>query len=160
MITRVDLGDGEPLTVIGAHPVPPVGGREALLRDEYLRQLGEAAAREGRQADVILLGDLNTTPWSGGFRELLATGGFLDSGRRRGFQSTWMRRHPLFSLPLDHILHSPGLETIDRGIGPELGSDHRPVWVGFRHSGEVGGRDNGGLQAAPPGGDQGRRITR
>ena len=58
--------------------------------------------------------------------------GTHDSGKRRGFQSTWRRRDPVFSLPLDHILHGPGLEAIDRWIGPALGSDHRAVVVTLR----------------------------
>ena len=58
--------------------------------------------------------------------------GTHDSGKRRGFQSTWRRRDPVFSLPLDHVLHGPGLETIDRWIGPALGSDHRAVVVTLR----------------------------
>ena len=130
MATLIDW-DGRLISVIGAHPLPPIGGIRAMLRDQYLKQLGELAKVAGEGGDVVLLGDLNTTPWSHGFRELLESGGLLDSARRRGFQSSWKRLNPVFSLPLDHILHSPGLECVERRIGPDLGSDHRPVGASF-----------------------------
>jgi endonuclease/exonuclease/phosphatase (EEP) superfamily protein YafD len=131
IVTRIDW-DGVPLTVIGAHPAPPFGGVGTTRRDEYLRQVGKLASQAADDSEVIVLGDLNTTPWSHSFRDLLESGRLLDSGRHRGFGSTWMRLNPLFSLPLDHVLHGAGLETIDRRIGPDLGSDHRPVAVSLR----------------------------
>lgn len=131
MVSRIDW-NGRPLTVIGAHPYPPINGHFSMICDRYLEQAGMLAREEAGHSEVLLLGDLNTTPWSHSFGDLLESGGLLDSGRQRGFQSTWRRRNPLFSLPIDHVLHSPGLETVDRRIGPDLGSDHRPVAVRLR----------------------------
>jgi len=131
MVTRIDW-DGRPLTVIGAHPYPPIGGSGARIRDEYLAQLGTLARQASADSEVIVLGDFNTTPWAHGFRDLLESGSLLDSGKYRGFHSTWKRRNPVFSLPLDHVLHSAGLETLDRWVGPDLGSDHRPVGGSLR----------------------------
>jgi len=41
---------------------------------------------------------------------------------------------PLFSfgVPIDHICVSEGIHIEDRGVGPDLGSDHRAVWVDVR----------------------------
>ena len=77
------------------------------------------------------MGDLNVTPWSPYFRDLVKRTGLIDTGRKRGFQSTWKRNNPVFSIPIDHILHSEDLICTNRWIGPALGSDHRPVMAEF-----------------------------
>ena len=132
MVTQVEW-HGAPLTIIGAHPLPPVGGRAARLRDSYLEELGSLTAELAADSPVILLGDLNTTPWSHCFRSLVRNSGLVDSGKHGGFLASWKRFNPVFSLPLDHILNSPELQAVDRWVGPDLGSDHRPVGATFQY---------------------------
>jgi len=131
MVTRIDWL-GEPITIIGAHPLPPVSGIASGFRDRYLGQLGTLTKERSAASPVILLGDLNTTPWSHCFRGLVRTSGLEDSGKHWGFLSSWKRLNLLFSLPLDHILHSPELQSVERWVGPALGSDHRPVGATFQ----------------------------
>lgn len=128
IIASIDSPAG-PLTVIGAHPIPPMGDAHTRSRDQYLAHVATRARDAG--TSTILMGDLNTTPWSYAFRRAIADSGLRDSGKHRGFQSTWNRFHPLKSIPIDHVLHTPDLQVIDRHIGPNLGSDHHPVHVTF-----------------------------
>ena len=34
-------------------------------------------------------------------------------------------------IPIDHCLHSPGIQIVRKEIGPAVGSDHYPVVVEF-----------------------------
>jgi endonuclease/exonuclease/phosphatase (EEP) superfamily protein YafD len=40
-----------------------------------------------------------------------------------------MDGNPLVRVQIDHLLHSPDLVTLDRRLGPRLGSDHAPLIV-------------------------------
>jgi endonuclease/exonuclease/phosphatase (EEP) superfamily protein YafD len=44
-----------------------------------------------------------------------------------------------FALPIDHTLVSPGVRVVQREVGPDLGSDHRPVTttIEFSHGAGV-----------------------
>ncbi len=120
---------GKSVHVIGGHPVPPVGAPGAASRNAYLQSLAGLAARSDRP--TVVLGDFNATVWSPFFRDFIETTSLQDTGHKRGFQSTWNRYHPLFSIGIDHILHSRDLACTGRQIGPSLGSDHRPVSAAF-----------------------------
>jgi len=119
--------DGQPVWILGTHPLPPSSARNARWRDVQLEHAAAHAA--SRSGSKLLLGDLNTTPWSPVFRRLLARSGLIDTLRGRGYQPTWPGHFVPLWIPLDHCLVSPDLTVLDRRIGPHLGSDHRPVIV-------------------------------
>jgi endonuclease/exonuclease/phosphatase (EEP) superfamily protein YafD len=77
------------------------------------------------QQPVLLAGDLNATPWSTGMRAL--TAGELRFGSRQSpWKPTWSVRSP-FAIPIDHALSTAPLLILERRVGPDLGSDHRPL---------------------------------
>ncbi len=118
---------GQPTTLIATHPLPPLGSSGARRRNRQLEAIGErAAATEGA---VIVIGDLNTTPWSPHFRDLLQQGDLRDSAQGRGLQPTWPAGSRLLRLPIDHCLHSADLMAVDRRVGSDIGSDHLPIVV-------------------------------
>ncbi|MCP4731930.1 MAG: hypothetical protein GY872_17825, partial [Roseibacillus sp.] len=82
----IDLG-GHELEVIGCHPVPPMGARQASARNDYLAGLTEITTTSTLPA--VILGDFNATVWSPHLREFIKTTSLMDSGRKRGFQPTW-----------------------------------------------------------------------
>jgi len=127
-MARLRVAGGE-LTVVATHPLPPVGGARSRYRNRQL----QAVAEYIRSIDgpVIIAGDLNTTPWSHHFKKLLRRTRLRDSRRGWGIQTTWpaQARLPLFRIPLDHVLHSPGIAILRRTVGPPIGSDHLPVIV-------------------------------
>lgn len=125
---RVPVG-GRVVTVLGTHPLPPIGAENAGLRDE---QLADAAAWVAQQeGPALLVGDLNVTPWSPAFWDLLGTSGLVDSARGFGLRSTWFPGARWLGLPIDHVLHNSALVAANRRIGPDVGSDHRAVLVDF-----------------------------
>ncbi|MEW6499165.1 MAG: endonuclease/exonuclease/phosphatase family protein [Cyanobacteriota bacterium] len=80
--------------------------------------------------EVVAIGDFNSTPWSGRFREFLHQTNLRNSQRGFGLEPTW---HAILPSPLmiaiDHCLHSKSITTINRATGPNIGSDHLPIFV-------------------------------
>ena len=74
-----------------------------------------------------MAGDLNATPWSHGFRQLVRPRGLRDSALGRGVQPTWNARCWAPRIPIDHVVVSPEVQVSARTIGPDVGSDHLPV---------------------------------
>ncbi|WP_230531209.1 endonuclease/exonuclease/phosphatase family protein [Microvirga roseola] len=113
-------------TLVGLHAARPFG--EAGVRRQRA-QLG-AVAREVKAASggaVIVVGDLNLTPWAPLFQSFTEQAGLEDSAKARGLAATWLNRFPLFGLPIDHILVNSGFEVIANQVGEDIGSDHLPV---------------------------------
>jgi endonuclease/exonuclease/phosphatase (EEP) superfamily protein YafD len=116
---------GRRLFLIGTHPAPPVSAGHAASRDTQLRQLAGHVSR--LDAPALVVGDLNSTPWSVGMR--MATTG--TPGLRAGkspWAPTWRVGSP-FAIPIDHALATAPLVITRRSVGPDVGSDHRPLAV-------------------------------
>ena len=120
---QVDIGPG--ITLIGAHPLPPVGHRRSTGRNDYLKTLTEMVRNE--DGPVIVMGDLNTSPWSPYFTDIVEQTNLVDSRQGFGVQASWPVGNPLLAIPIDHVLVSPEFAINDRRLGPNIGSDHYPV---------------------------------
>jgi endonuclease/exonuclease/phosphatase (EEP) superfamily protein YafD len=84
---------------------------------------------------VIVIGDFNTPHWSTAFRGTLLPhrSSLYNSINQFGWQPTWHSALPKFlQIPIDHCLHSNAFFTRDRHIGPNIGSDHLPLFVDLR----------------------------
>jgi endonuclease/exonuclease/phosphatase (EEP) superfamily protein YafD len=132
IVATIAAGE-HPFDLIGVHPWPPVSAELAEGRNEQLRMLASRVRQS--QAPLLVLGDLNLSPWSPWFARLLADSGLRDSRRGRGIQPSWpVGWWPLW-IPIDHALFSEDIDIRHREIGPAIGSDHYPVIVDFRVSG-------------------------
>ena len=86
--------------------------------------------QEGQKRAVIAIGDLNSTPWCGRFRQFTVDSNLVNSQLGFGLQTTWPAKLPsLFRIAIDHCLHSKSLRTVERAIGSNIGSDHLPLLV-------------------------------
>lgn len=151
-VATLDTGEGA-VTVIGAHPVPPSSRPSAIERNNQLAAMGDFAAKQGRP--VVLIGDLNATPWNRFYKRMKRSSGLTDSSAGFGLQPTWPAAwlpkiqqklrlgdgapagfpptdNFLFRIPIDHCLHSGSLVTTDRIVGNHVGSDHLPLIVKLR----------------------------
>jgi endonuclease/exonuclease/phosphatase (EEP) superfamily protein YafD len=128
----VPFGDDE-VTIIGVHPFPPSSATHTASRDFQLSVVAELAARI--DGPLIVTGDLNTTPWSAAFQPL--SNELVNSMNGFGWQPTYPAGAGLLMLPIDHLLHSNDLTTVDRSTGPDLGSDHLPLIVTVARSTEL-----------------------
>lgn len=135
---------GKKINLLATHPPTPFSAGSQRMRNE---QLSATASAADRSCSRILIGDFNCTPWSPHFKDVLKQGDLIPAGHGRGFQPTWyqpMSKLWQFQIPsalqctwlnglkLDHVLHSPDLVVLDYRVGPDLGSDHRPVIVDFQ----------------------------
>ena len=156
LVAGVEINERS-LTVVATHPVPPSSTASSHERNQQLAAIADFA--DQRMEPVLVFGDLNTTPWNRHFRKLLKRGGLLDSGKGFGLQPTWpgswmpkIARYIglatagrpatspfdnfLFRIPIDHCLHSPELQTVDRTVGNYVGSDHLPLTIKLRFRNE------------------------
>jgi endonuclease/exonuclease/phosphatase (EEP) superfamily protein YafD len=125
LVTRIATR-GVPLTVLAAHPPPPKSAALAAERNLQLSRL--AVMARGAPEPVVLCADLNVTPWTPFFGDLVRDSGLVDARRGRGIQPTWPTSlPPLGRIPIDHCLVSPDLGVRDFRYGPGIGSDHLPV---------------------------------
>jgi len=117
--------EGRPIQVIATHPLPPMSFHYTATRNAHLQEL----ATHVRTIDkpVIVLGDLNTTPWSPSFKDLLAQSGLKNSQQGHGIDASWPAGGGLMRIPIDHILVSDTIKVTRRRLGPAIGSDHLPV---------------------------------
>jgi endonuclease/exonuclease/phosphatase (EEP) superfamily protein YafD len=120
----VDAG-GQRFRFLGLHTHWPVVPHLAESRDLALRE----AARLARDSDlpVVLLGDLNLTPDAPAFPRLIRESGLRDVMDGPRWSPTWRAGFWPLALRIDHILVSQGWCVEHAGVGPSIGSDHRPV---------------------------------
>ncbi len=124
---QAQIGD-QTIVIYAIHPPSPSNPVRSESRDKLLERIGRAAAEE--ELPVVVVGDFNATPWSAGFRKLVEPARLLNSQEGFGYGATWHANLPPFmGVPLDHLVHSDELTTVDREVGPSAGPDHRPIRV-------------------------------
>ena len=127
IVADVTLSSGPQFRIVVTHPWPPISRSAEVARD---RQLAGVAARARElAAPILVVGDLNTTPWSRAFAELVSALGLCDSRAGFGYQGTYPASSALVRIPIDHVLVSCDVGVRDRSIGSDIGSDHLPVIV-------------------------------
>ncbi len=134
MVARLCPVESGCLTLLSLHawpPLPPWTG----ARD---RQLAHAASVARQHVDegerVVLVGDLNLTPFSPVFDRLITQSGLWDTNilpaerpRTTPSIATWRLANTGIGLPIDHALVSAGIGIVSRRVGPDIGSDHHPL---------------------------------
>jgi endonuclease/exonuclease/phosphatase (EEP) superfamily protein YafD len=123
--------DDEHYRIYTTHPLPPMGASWFSYRNAHLSQLAERIKKFQTQSPatpVVLVGDLNLTPWSPHFTEFERICGLDRAGHAFDVTPTWYRFQSFpFGLILDHGLISKHLRCISYTVGPDIGSDHRSV---------------------------------
>lgn len=132
--------DGVPTTLVLAHVSAPTSAAKARLRNVQLRTITQALRDDGNE-EQILLGDLNTTPWSPYYAELVTTAALSNAARGFGYHVTWPTGVSLLKVPIDHCLVSDGLHVQSFRTGSDFGSDHLPIVIEL--SAELDGAANG-----------------
>lgn len=126
ILVRTQHG-AESLTVIGTHTNWPLGPGIAASRNGELTAL--AALARSVDGPLVILGDLNVTPFSPVFSFLLSRGRLADCSAGRGWHPTWPAWFPPLYLQIDHCLVGPGVGVAGLRTGPYVGSDHYPLEV-------------------------------
>jgi endonuclease/exonuclease/phosphatase (EEP) superfamily protein YafD len=120
------------VVILGLSIARPHNQGSSAFQQVQFDAAAEWSLRQQRQdkREVIVMGDFNTTPWSGRFRKFLKDSALRNSLRGFGLQPTWHAALPSpLMIAIDHCLHSPSIRTINRATGGNIGSDHLPVLV-------------------------------
>ncbi len=119
------------LVIIGTHPVPPAGRRGSKARDDQMKRLAEHL-RKSNHEYLVVVGDLNMTPYSPQFKRFLKRTTLSDGARGHGISATWMRHFAPLAIPIDHVLVSRGVLTEGLRVAESFGSDHNAMVAEIR----------------------------
>jgi endonuclease/exonuclease/phosphatase (EEP) superfamily protein YafD len=125
-VLEVSLG-GQTVRLLAVHTYSPRTPSRADVRDRELAAIGRWA--KVQTGPTLVVGDLNTTPWSRAFRALERDAGLRNSQRGFGLQATWPAGYGPLRVPIDHVLHSRHLATVHRAVGPAHGATHHSLLV-------------------------------
>jgi endonuclease/exonuclease/phosphatase (EEP) superfamily protein YafD len=128
-IGQFQLTPSQQLTVAAVHPRSPMAVGRMEQRNDHLLSLATNLATQPKP--LLLLGDMNTTPWSPIFRELEKESGLRNGRLGFGLIATWPTPLGSFGIPIDHALVSPEITIHQFQRGPAVGSDHYPIIVDF-----------------------------
>jgi endonuclease/exonuclease/phosphatase (EEP) superfamily protein YafD len=130
----VEFAPGRKVRVVSVHldrpwPFGAQSAHEAQFR--AVMGLARAPARP-----LIVLGDFNTVPWASWARTGLTSAGLEETRLPALPAGTWPARlhqvgvaFPLPFVPLDGIFVKNGPVPLAWNVGPDVGSDHRPLMV-------------------------------
>jgi endonuclease/exonuclease/phosphatase (EEP) superfamily protein YafD len=113
--------------LLSVHTSWPLGPRCSMLRDRQLALIDEFARRQTQP--LIVLGDLNVSPFSPHFQALLAGGKLNSAAQGFGWQPTWPTFLPPAGIQIDHALTSAGVFITGFRRGSAVGSDHLPIVI-------------------------------
>lgn len=119
--------DETTLRVFGTHPPPPMSQRMHEERNLHLQRLGDNV--QSYTAPMIVLGDLNISPWSTHFREFVSNAKLYDARRGQGLLPTWSIEMPLLQIPIDHILFNERVRVLSMQTSSDVKSDHKVIWA-------------------------------
>ena len=71
--------------------------------DKIIAENLSALKKKENLQSVILVGDMNSSPWSIIFNQFLRAGPFIDSERGHGLQCSWPTSLPLMQIPIDQL---------------------------------------------------------
>ncbi len=112
---RAELADNT--AIYALHPPPPISGNLASIQKKYLIELAKQIQNESEK--VVVVGDLNATPFSPVFRQFVSDANVVS--QMPNYMPTWR----LFGLHIDHVLTRNVLaQTYALQWGD---SDHRAV---------------------------------
>jgi endonuclease/exonuclease/phosphatase (EEP) superfamily protein YafD len=127
VLARVTVGS-TPVTLVVGHAVQPSVGNLEVWRSD-LHAFDATAKVKG---PVLVLANLNATPWHPQFRRLVA-GRLHDAADvlGRGLRPTWPAWSVVPMLPMDHALVA-GLGVTELGVVAVSGTDHRALSIEVR----------------------------
>jgi endonuclease/exonuclease/phosphatase (EEP) superfamily protein YafD len=132
LLAEIGVGDGIPTLVAAVHPTSPKPDEpgDSQVRNVQLDHI--AKSLQGVDGPVIVAGDLNTTPFSPHFRDLMAAADLRHAAAGHGYVGTWPVRWWPLRIPIDHLLIKGPVSVHAFGRGSEVGSDHFPIVADLR----------------------------
>lgn len=131
------IGDGQVLSFVGVHPLPPglpqddeSGRHDSRIRDAELMLVAKETSREPDR-QWIVTGDFNDVAWSHTTRMFQRISGLQDPRVGRGLYNTYHAQVPIMRFPIDQVFLSPGAQIHHLGRIHPQGSDHFAIVTDF-----------------------------
>jgi len=118
---------GATFSLVLLHTLPPASSAALAAQEQELDAV--AARARAIPGPIVVMGDLNATPWSRPYRRFVARSGLCDSRAGFGIQATFPAASAILRIPLDHLVASCSVGVADRRVERDVGSDHLPVVV-------------------------------
>jgi endonuclease/exonuclease/phosphatase (EEP) superfamily protein YafD len=113
--------------IFAVHTTWPVAPASAGRRNLQLVRLAEQA--RGVTLPLVVVGDMNITPFSPHFQQMLVDGALKSASAGFGWQATWPTFLPLAGIQIDHALVNSRVAVEHFNRGAPVGSDHLPILV-------------------------------
>ena len=123
---------GREVVILGLSIIRPRNSGTSAFQEVEFDAAAKWSLRQQQEKgrEVVVIGDFNSTPWSGRFRSFLQESDLRNSQRGFGLQPTWPASLPsVLMIAIDHCLHSKSMKTINYATGLNIGSDHLPLLV-------------------------------
>ncbi|MCK6369864.1 MAG: endonuclease/exonuclease/phosphatase family protein [Gammaproteobacteria bacterium] len=125
---------GGDVQLVGVHLASPTSPARAAQRNLQLQRLADLLGPPRQSGDArnpprLLIGDMNITPFSPYFGDLLDRTGLIDRRARDGLLTTWPTWFMPVRIPIDHCIADPDLPVLAVRRGPAVGSDHYPLEI-------------------------------
>jgi endonuclease/exonuclease/phosphatase (EEP) superfamily protein YafD len=123
--------NGRLVRVLAVHPPLPASARNTATRQANFDYYARLAA--GTDLPLLIVGDLNITPYSPRFRALLREGGLRYVHLGWNWPSSWPSesrgnyQRYIRGFPIDHVLTSRHFAALSGRALEDVGSDHYPV---------------------------------
>jgi len=113
------------LRVFSVHTSWPITPRSAGRRNLQLARLADQA--RAVTLPLVVVGDMNISPFSPYFQLLLTDGGLRSAAEGFGWQATWPTFMPPAGIQIDHALVNSRVAVEHFARGSTVGSDHLPI---------------------------------
>ncbi|RVT86877.1 endonuclease/exonuclease/phosphatase family protein [Rhodobacteraceae bacterium CCMM004] len=130
LFAELEDAQGTVFRFVGMHPKPPTPGVDTEERDDQLYY----SARFARDSTVpvVIMGDFNAVAWSHPAHKFKRIGEYLDPRIGRGPLPSFDATSRLMRFPIDQLYITPDIALLSFSRGPEVGSDHFPMFARFR----------------------------
>jgi len=118
------------LNILLIHPMSPTNEKAWQWRSNALTAIAEYA-RDNEGAPMLVMGDMNTTPWSPAYKDFVSQSELSPVVTSFLPRRTWPTQNPLLWIPIDHFFLGGPLGPVSQWTGPDLGSDHYPIVMDF-----------------------------
>ena len=116
---------GRDVRIFAVHTTWPMAPASAGRRNQQLVLLAERA--RAVTLPLVVMGDMNITPFSPHFQQMLADGGLRSAADGFGWQTTWPSFFPPAGIQIDHALVNSRVSVEHFTRGATTGSDHLPI---------------------------------
>lgn len=107
------------------HPTPPISKKLFNYRNKQLLQVAQSFSNK---KNALVFGDMNITPWSVWFKKFMNVAELNHSTNK--ILKTWPAK-TILGIPIDHFFHSNDFSVANVEVLPDIGSDHKPIFIEY-----------------------------